>query len=93
VLDHFRLPEAGITIEHRLVCGDAVDEIVRAARAVDADLIVMGTHGWKGLTRLLMGSVAEKVLRESPCPVVTVKTRVKAAATEPSGQPLAVSQR
>jgi nucleotide-binding universal stress UspA family protein len=93
VLEHFRLPDTGVAIEHRLVCGDAVAEILRMAREVGADLVVMGTHGWKGLTRLLMGSVAEKVLRESPCPVVTVKTQERAAPTRPSGQPLAASQR
>lgn len=81
VLEHFRLPESGVVIEHRIVCGDAVEEILRVAREVPADLIVMGTHGWKGLTRLLMGSVAEKVLRDAPCPVVTVKTRVQVVKT------------
>jgi nucleotide-binding universal stress UspA family protein len=50
--------------------GPVVPEIVRAAATVD--LIVMGTHGATGLERLLVGSVAEKVLRKAPCPVITV---------------------
>lgn len=83
VLAHFRLPGSGVAIEHRLVCGDPVAEILHAACEEDVDLIVMGTHGWKGLTRLVMGSVAEKVLRDASCPVVTVKTRVKVPATLP----------
>lgn len=88
VLAHFLLPASDVPTEHRLVRGDAIAEILRTARDVHADMIVMGTHGWKGLTRLVMGSVAEKVLREAPCPVVTVKTRVKApdsSAHEVSG--------
>ncbi len=48
-------------------------EIIKAARNYDADLIVMGTHGRTGLTSMLIGSVAEKVVRKAPCPVLTVK--------------------
>ena len=44
------------------------------------DLVVMGTHGRSGLTRLLMGSVAEMVVRRAGCPVLTVKSEAKAAA-------------
>jgi nucleotide-binding universal stress UspA family protein len=48
-------------------------EIVRYAREHELDLIVMGTHGRSGLTHALMGSVAEKVVRKAPCPVLTVR--------------------
>jgi nucleotide-binding universal stress UspA family protein len=48
-------------------------EIVRYARDNDIDLIVMGTHGRSGLIHALMGSVAEKVVRKAPCPVLTVR--------------------
>jgi nucleotide-binding universal stress UspA family protein len=48
------------------------DEIVTYARTADVDLIVMGTHGRTGLAHLLMGSIAEKVVRAAPCPVLTV---------------------
>ena len=52
--------------------GVPADAIVRAARAKHAGLIVMGTHGRTGLTRLFMGSVAERVVGTAPCPVLTV---------------------
>jgi nucleotide-binding universal stress UspA family protein len=54
--------------------GSAPATILAAAREVRADLIVMGTHGRTGLGRLLLGSVAEEVVRKAPCPVLTVKT-------------------
>ena len=47
-------------------------EIVRYADAEEVDLIILGTHGRTGFSRLLLGSVAEKVVRQSPCPVLTV---------------------
>ncbi len=52
--------------------GHAADEIVRQAKTMGADLVVMGTHGRSGLRRLVLGSVTEKVLRTAPCPVLTV---------------------
>jgi nucleotide-binding universal stress UspA family protein len=61
-------------VERRLEEGLAVTEVLRVAQEVNADLIVMGTHGRTGLARLLMGSVAEQVLRKALCPVLTVKT-------------------
>lgn len=48
-------------------------EIINFARENEADMIVMGTHGRTGLQHMLIGSVAEKVVRKSPCPVLTVK--------------------
>ena len=48
------------------------EEIVRAASELDAQLVIVGTHGRKGLSRVLLGSVAEKVVRTSPVPVLTV---------------------
>jgi nucleotide-binding universal stress UspA family protein len=53
--------------------GVAWEEVVRAAAEEDADMIVMGTHGRTGLDRLLLGSVAERVVRRAPCPVLTVQ--------------------
>jgi nucleotide-binding universal stress UspA family protein len=52
--------------------GDPKSKIVEVARQWEADMIVMASHGRKGLTRLLMGSVAEAVLRSSKCPVLVV---------------------
>jgi universal stress protein A len=59
--------------EHRLITGDPAIAIARLAEQEDAELIVMGTHGRTGLLRLLMGSVAEAVVRRAPCPVLTLK--------------------
>ena len=53
--------------------GLPADEILRAARRARADLVVMGTHGRTGLSRVFMGSVAERVVREAPCAVLTVR--------------------
>ncbi len=60
------------TTEVRL--GDAAEEIVAAAKELNADLLVVGTHGRSGLKHLLLGSVAEHVVRHAPCPVLTVRT-------------------
>jgi nucleotide-binding universal stress UspA family protein len=54
--------------------------ILHFAREVPADLVVMGTHGRTGLGRVLMGSVAEQVVRKAPCPVLTVTAPFPAAA-------------
>jgi nucleotide-binding universal stress UspA family protein len=67
-------------VEHRLREGDAAGEIVRLAEETQCDLIVMGTHGRRGLGRLLLGSVAEDVMRHAPCPVLTVKASVPATS-------------
>jgi universal stress protein A len=55
--------------------GLAADQIVRLAKSRKAGLIVMGTHGRTGLSRLLMGSVAARVVATAPCPVLTVRAR------------------
>jgi nucleotide-binding universal stress UspA family protein len=53
--------------------GSPFYEIIRFARETDIDLIIMGTHGHTGLVHVLLGSVAEKVVRKAPCPVLTVR--------------------
>ena len=65
--------QKGIEVETRLFRGDPSVEIVREAENRHCDLIVMGTHGRKGISHLLMGSVAERVVRTSPVPVVTIR--------------------
>jgi nucleotide-binding universal stress UspA family protein len=62
-----------VQMDHRLVQGYAAAEILRAAAETKCDLIMMGTHGRTGMGRLLMGSVAEQIVRRAPCPVLTVK--------------------
>ena len=62
-----------VEFEHRMISGDPADAIVRLAEDEGADFIVMGTHGRKGISRLLMGSVAEAVVRRAACPVLTYK--------------------
>jgi nucleotide-binding universal stress UspA family protein len=63
---------AGRPAGSRVLSGDPATEIVRHAREEHCDLIVMGTHGRTGLPRLVLGSVAERVARRSPCPVLVV---------------------
>jgi len=53
--------------------GDARDVINQTAKELHADLIVMGTHGRRGVSRALLGSVTETVVRTAPCPVLTVR--------------------
>src|SRR5262245_19097065 len=71
---HLQPPSDAVTVTHRLEEGNPATEILRVAGLIPADLIVMGTHGRRGLNRLLMGSVAEYVLERAMCPVLTVKT-------------------
>jgi nucleotide-binding universal stress UspA family protein len=64
----------GIRVDSQVMEGETVEMILRAASETHSDLIVMGTHGRTALARLLLGSVAEAVLRQALCPVLTVKT-------------------
>jgi nucleotide-binding universal stress UspA family protein len=63
----------GVPTHHLLVAGEPVSEIQRVCQEHSCDLIVMGTHGRTGLNRLLVGSVAERVIRQAPCPVLIAK--------------------
>lgn len=62
-------------IECKTIIGTPFLEIIRQAKESDTDLIIIGTHGRTGLQHVLMGSVAEKVVRKSPCPVLTVRIK------------------
>lgn len=74
-LDEFIPPELkkGITVEtiHRV--GIPFMEIIKVAREKEVDLIVIATHGESGLSHILFGSVAEKVVRKAPCPVLSIR--------------------
>lgn len=67
------MPADDIECEHHMLRGKPADEILKLAKNEGVSLIVMGTEGRTGVGRLLMGSVAEEVLRRAPCPVLTVK--------------------
>jgi nucleotide-binding universal stress UspA family protein len=62
----------GLAVEERLARGASAQAVLDEARRSRADLIVMGTHGRSGFKHLILGSVAEKVIREAPVPVLTV---------------------
>ncbi len=69
--------KAGLKVDAVLletITGPAADPIIRQAKKWDADLIVLGTHGRRGVRRLLMGSDAEQIVRNSPVPVMLVRS-------------------
>ncbi|MBI5197126.1 MAG: universal stress protein [Nitrospirae bacterium] len=70
---HQKVSKKGVKVKSLLTRGTPHSEIVGKARKSRSNLIVIGTHGRKGLERFLLGSVAERVVRLAPCPVVTVR--------------------
>jgi nucleotide-binding universal stress UspA family protein len=74
-------------VEYWVQDGDPAVEILGVAREAHCDLIVMGTHGRTGLGRLLMGSVAEKVVRQAACSVLTVKAPLSSALANVAALP------
>jgi len=80
-LESIRPTNPDIAVSHVMLEGDPAAEIVRYARDAGIDQIVIGTHGRTGVERLLMGSVAEKVMRDSPCSVLVVKLPKGSSAT------------
>ncbi|MGW8272497.1 MAG: universal stress protein [Thermodesulfovibrionales bacterium] len=60
-------------VEHRIVKGIPADEIIKFGEEIGADIIVMGTHGRKGIDRIIFGSTAERVVKSSKIPVLTVR--------------------
>jgi len=68
-----RARKSGVRATSALVIGDPSRQIVRTARGLRADLIVVGTHGRQGLTRFFLGSVAERVIATAACPVMTIR--------------------
>ena len=77
-------PGSPVTVKHILGEGDPAEEIALIARKQACDLIVISTHGRTGLERLLMGSIAEKIVRLAPCAILTVK---KPPSAEPQPGP------
>jgi nucleotide-binding universal stress UspA family protein len=70
-------PEKDVKFLRQFIVGSPADELVNYAKEQNIDLVVMGTHGRTGLNRLLMGSIAEGIVRRSPCPVLTIKQPAK----------------
>ncbi len=68
-----------VRVEYLLAQGSPAEEILRLTQTLSCDLVVMGTHGKTGLSRLLTGSVAEEVLRKALCPVLVVKAPARRA--------------
>lgn len=68
--------DKSVAYEHRLLRGAPIDRILDLAESEQVDLIVVGTHGRRGLDRVLMGSVAEAIVRRATCPVLAVKPAV-----------------
>jgi nucleotide-binding universal stress UspA family protein len=69
IQEHF----AGIHVQGHVLSGYAAEEILQFAEKEDSDLIIMGTHGRKGIDRILFGSVAEKIVKTSVKPVLTLR--------------------
>ena len=77
---------ANLVFERRFLTGNAENEILALAKREKADLIVMGSHGRTGLYRMLMGSIAEGVLRGADCPVLILKQSMPGEDSPPAGE-------
>jgi nucleotide-binding universal stress UspA family protein len=71
-----QITATGLEAQPLLRIGTAYDEIVKAAKEIRADLIVIGSHGHAGFERFLVGSTAERVVQYAPCPVLVVKKKL-----------------
>ena len=72
--EHFQ----DVSPKAKVILGDAAEEILNYVRSEGVDLVIMGTHGRKGLEKIVFGSVAERVLHKSPVPVLTINPYSKA---------------
>jgi nucleotide-binding universal stress UspA family protein len=85
-LDNLLAPDNNLHFERRIARGSAAEVILNTIQELDADLVVLGTHGAGGSSSVLLGSVAEQVLRNAPCPVLTSKgehTRLASSKLRP----------
>lgn len=83
-LSKLQATDPALKVERHVRRGDPAAEVLQMIQECNCDLIVMGTHGRTGLSRLLVGSVAEAVLRKATCPVLTVKAPVATTAHQAS---------
>ena len=84
MLEDVRPRDPAVPFVHRLTMGDPAAEIVRIAGDEQAEMIVLGTHGRTGVSRLLMGSVAEVIVRRAPCPVLVYRETAEKLARTPA---------
>jgi nucleotide-binding universal stress UspA family protein len=82
-----RIHHAGLQVDSAIIEGMPLQTILDTAQAREVDLIVMGTHGRTGLTHVLMGSVAEKVVRLAPCPVLVTRGTTDASTADEDTMP------
>ncbi len=82
---HARVTAAGLACDYSIVHGVPFQIIIETARTAHVDLIIMGTHGRTGLRHVLLGSVAERVVRLAPCPVLVVRLLTDTPAQEGRG--------
>ncbi|HSH13307.1 MAG TPA: universal stress protein, partial [Desulfurivibrionaceae bacterium] len=64
--------KAGVPCESKILQGDVAETLINFATENKISLIIMATHGYKGLEKVLFGSVAERVVKTAPCPVLTI---------------------
>jgi nucleotide-binding universal stress UspA family protein len=83
LLRRVQAPVPEVSVSHRLEEGDPAAEVLRVAQESGCDLIVMGTHGRTGLRRVVLGSVAERVVRAAGCPVLTIRPPFTHAESAP----------
>ncbi|HUA33229.1 MAG TPA: universal stress protein [Candidatus Binataceae bacterium] len=76
-----------VNCEIHVAIGDPGLETLQMAKRLRANLIVMATHGRRGLRRLILGSVAERVVREAPCPVLSIKPSRAASSAKSKRAP------
>ncbi len=82
-LEQVKPSQTGVKVQRHYLTGAPDSEIAAFADREKVDLIIMGTHGRTGVSRVLMGSVAEGVLRKAACPVLTVKSPIELEENEP----------
>ncbi len=64
--------DASMACDSNILVGDVAEEILELIHTLNIDMVVMGTHGYKGIEKILFGSVAEKIVKMASCPVLTV---------------------
>ncbi len=84
-MEHGAMPKVNVSVHETRGAGTAASAIARIARALEVGLVVVGTHGRRGVARAIAGSVAERLVRTAPCPVMVVKPIAHATGTGEMG--------